>query len=178
MITDRASGQSAAATRAMPRARPSSPSARDAPPPETPASRPAVSGTASGAQMPTLENPSSNARAIKAVFQATGSLYALVENIRRPGCETPGLGSEIQISIMRRRRKARHLIHQQRPETGPRFDLGIPVLHHRMPVPIHIRYVIQARQMRRRSEIGQRHLIARQPAPLIQKPAPDNPDDI
>ena len=50
--------------------------------------------------------------------------------------------------------KAGHLVHQKRPEGRARLDLGIPVLQHRMPVPIHVADVVEATEMRSGGEIA------------------------
>ena len=60
---------------------------------------------------------------------------------------------------MLRRRKARNRIGQKAAERRARLDLGVPLPDVRVPVPVHVRDVVECREMRRRREIGQRTIF-------------------
>ena len=65
---------------------------------------------------------------------------------------------------MSRRRKAGNDIFKQRFETGARFDARIPVFGGAVVIPRHVTDIVDGRQVCRRRDVGQRNVVARQPA--------------
>ena len=57
-----------------------------------------------------------------------------------------------------------------RTEAGPRFHRRVPFLDGRIIIPRHGAQIIQARQLRRRRNVGQAKFLARQPAPPFHQP--------
>ena len=54
-------------------------------------------------------------------------------------------------------------------EGGSGLDLGVPVLDHRAAVPVHVRGVVERGELGGGGEIGQRHHVAGEPAPMVQQ---------
>ena len=50
----------------------------------------------------------------------------------------PGASSEVEVRIMLRRGEPRHQVGQDRAERRPRLDLGVPLVHPRVPRPVDV----------------------------------------
>ena len=66
----------------------------------------------------------------------------------------------------------RMLSAEQRPEGRPRFEALVPALDGGEIRPRHIAQIVEAREMRRRRQIGEREIIARQPVAAGRSSAP------
>src|SRR3546814_7939395 len=62
------------------------------------------------------------------------------------------------------------VVAEQRLEARSRLDAGIPVLGRRMVVPRHVAEIVDAGEMRRRGDVGEREIVAGEPAPLLAEP--------
>src|SRR5271155_3222092 len=72
--------------------------------------------------------------------------------------------SEVKIGIVRRRRDSRNMIGQDRAEARARLDPRIPFLGRLVSVPGYVAHVIEARQLGRGGNVGDREMDAREPA--------------
>src|SRR5690606_30488717 len=115
--------------------------------------RPGASGTASARTTRMMSKPSSRASATSAAFRS------------RP----PALLSEVEVRIEFGWRHAGHMVGEKLPEAGPRLDADIPVLGALELRPGHVAHIVEAGQMRRRSEVRKRHFLAGEPAPLLHE---------
>src|SRR4051794_25069477 len=87
----------------------------------------------------------------------------------REGYRSKKRSSEIQIGVVRRRRDAGDVVGQQRAEARARLDARVPFAGRLVRGPRHVTEIVEARQMRRRADVGNRELVARQPAPPLDQ---------
>src|SRR5215211_4164120 len=87
------------------------------------------------------------------------------------GCRRPQAVLEIQVGVMRRRRGAGHVVGEDRAKARARLDAGIPFLGRLVRVPWDVAEIVEARQVRRGSDVGDREMVAGQPAPPLDEVA-------
>src|SRR5215472_16669739 len=90
----------------------------------------------------------------------------------RGGDETIRCGahpSEIEIGVMFGRRDAREMICQDRPKARPRLDPRIPFFGRLVVVPGHVAKVIERRELGCGGDVGDREMIAGEPAPALDE---------
>ena len=158
----------------MPSARPSSPSARDTLPRETPPAAPAPPARIRATDTRRRQTPRP-APARPAAPSDRLDMSLLGPKYSGGSARLRGSAPPHQLrNPDRHNAPAAEIPAPDRPEStgtpGRDLILAYQSLTHRRPVPIHVRDIVQRRQMRGRGEIRQRHHIARQPAPMIQQP--------
>src|SRR5437867_1701408 len=99
-------------------------------------------------------------------MSAATSRPATARKIRRSG-DT----SEIQVGVVCWRRDARKLVGQERAEARARLHARVPVLGAGMLLPRHVADVVERRELGGGADVGERELVARQPAPAVDQPA-------
>ena len=70
---------------------------------------------------------------------------------------------------MRRRRNAGHVVGEDRPEARARLDPRIPFLGGLVCLPRHVAEIVEARQLGRGGDVGDREMVAGQPAPALDE---------
>ena len=76
---------------------------------------------------------------------------------------------EIEICIVARWRAAGDMVAKKRAKARARFYTRVPFFCELMIAPRHVAQIINAGQMRCRRDVGQRKIVAGEPAPLFRK---------
>ena len=84
---------------------------------------------------------------------------------------TRGPGLKIEIGVVLRRRQAGDVVGEERTKARPRLDARVPFLGGLVLVPRHVAEVVEARQLRRGGDVGDREMVAGEPAPPLDQVA-------
>src|SRR5579863_3917485 len=77
--------------------------------------------------------------------------------------------SEVETGLLRRRRPPRHMVGEDRPKARPRLDPRIPFFRRLVLLPWYVAQIIEARQVRRGADVGEREMVAGEPAPPLDE---------
>src|SRR5690242_493643 len=123
---------------------------------------PAPIGTTSRTSPPTASPLSSRSK----TWRSSTPISRRTQSLPSPASRN---GLEIQIGVVLGWRRARDVVGQERPETRPRLDAGIPFLGGLVLIPGHVAEVVEGREVRGRGNVGQREMIAREPAAALDQ---------
>src|ERR1051325_2535004 len=82
-------------------------------------------------------------------------------NDERFSCTNRGWLLEIEVGVAPRRRRARYVVDENLAKARPRFDARVPLLGRLVRIPGNIAQIVEARQVRRGSDVGDREMVAR-----------------
>src|SRR5690606_1210763 len=124
-------------------------------------SRPPAGPMRSGVVIRTAAKPSSRACAIR-LFLKVWLIHA------RAKC---AIFLEVEVLVVWWRWEACHPVRQDGAERAPRLDPRVPGLRHGIIFPRDLSKVIDRGQMRRCGNVGEAHLVAGEPSPMVRQEA-------